>query len=368
MSLLFKRPGIAAIGIVSVWLVSMLLLMAVTLYRYNMSPDNAYAWMADHFFNTDTRFLHAFELWDGAWYLQTAESGYDYDATTMSNVAFLPLYPFLMRAVSTITGSLTIAAILINVLSMIGAVYFFIKLAIIEKLRESETSDAVFFLLAYPTAIFYLAVYTEALFLCLITGAFYFLKIKKYWIAGLFGMFAAMTRIPGVFLFFPFIYYLFRDGARSKAYLSSLLVLLGTGWYMLILKITTGSGLAFLTAQKHWGRSFFSLQGEHLILTTPAAVINFSFDLLFALLLISGIGLIAKKLDIGYAVFCAIALFIPLSTGTLMSVMRFGMVLFPLFLALAKVERPLVKRAWMTASVVLVTLYTLQFVHGYWAG
>lgn len=363
-----KRPGFFALATAVVWTLSMMLLATVTLYRYNLAPDNAYKWMAPHFLNTEKQFAQMFALWDGEWYLKTASDGYRFVPDQMSNVAFLPLYPFLIRVAAYPLQSYIGAALLINFFALFGAIYFFIKLAKTEKLDSKETSVALFMLLAYPTAIFYLAVYTEALFLFLITGTFYFLKEKKYWIAGAFGMFAALTRIPGVFLFFPFAYYLWRDRARATQYLASFLVPLGAVFYMAILKLTTGSALSFLQAQKLWGRSFFHFNSEHFFFRTPAEIINFSFDALFALLLLGGVYLVYKKLDLGYAVFCAVSLLIPLSTGTLMSVMRFGMVLFPLFLAFAKIKNPLIKNSWMVLSLVALTLYTLQFVNGYWAG
>lgn len=147
-----------------------------------------------------------------------------------------------------------------------------------------------------------------------------------------------------------------------------LLLPAGTAVYIGLQKWYTGHALAFLTAQKNWGRSFFSLNEEHMALVSEASTANFALDVLFALLLLAGVVLVIKKLHVGYGLYVLVACMVPLLTGTLMSIGRFGMVLFPYYLALAKVQNPWPKRVWLFTSTALLMLYTIQFVHGYWAG
>ena len=48
--------------------------------------------------------LHAFANWDGEWYLRIVTSGYAYDASKPSTVAFFPAYPLLSWGLATATG------------------------------------------------------------------------------------------------------------------------------------------------------------------------------------------------------------------------------------------------------------------------
>ena len=50
--------------------------------------------------------LHAFANWDGEWYLRIVTSGYAYDATKPSRVAFFPAYPLLAWGGPALRGSI----------------------------------------------------------------------------------------------------------------------------------------------------------------------------------------------------------------------------------------------------------------------
>ena len=179
---------------------------------------------------------------------------------------------------------------------------------------------------------------------------------------------AAFTRVPGVFVALPFVYYVWMRRESWKAYAWSLLIPCGTLLYMLLQKIYTGDALAFLTAQKNWGRSFFTFHSEHFEILSHAGQVNLLVDSFFVLILLTSIGIIYKKLDLGYAIYAVIAILVPLATGTFLSMGRFGMVVFPIFLALAKIKNEKIKYSWGVISVILLVFYTTQFVNGYWAG
>jgi hypothetical protein len=59
---------------------------------------------------------------------------------------------------------------------------------------------------------------------------------------------------------------------------------------------------------------------------------------------------------------------VALSTGTLMSIGRYVLVLFPMYIALATLKDHAVKRGYTTASVLLLAMNIALFVNWYWAG
>lgn len=363
-----KHPLLSSIKTITLWFIAISAIALIGLFRFNFAPDTAYDWMGPDFLNTSRSISPVLAQWDGQWYIDLAENGYWFDKEGLSNVAFLPLFPVLLHIVQVATGSYVIAGLIINLFALVGTVYYLRKLAAHEGHTSDEQTKSILALLMYPTAIFFLALYTESLFVFLITACFYFLKQKKWWIAGVFGLLASLTRIPGVFLFFPFVYYLWKEKSSLTTYFSTLLLPLGTCLYLLAQKLSVGSFFAFLQTQENWGRSFFTLNAEHFTWATSAAMVNGVLDGLISIILLAFVYIIYKKLDLGYAVFVLVSLLIPLLTGTTMSMIRFGMVLFPIALVLPMLKKEVYYYGWMGASLILLTFYTTQFVNGYWAG
>ena len=59
---------------------------------------------------------------------------------------------------------------------------------------------AAWFLLIFPTAYFLHIGYTEALFMALVLGSFLAARTERWWLAGLLGGLAALTRVNGLVL------------------------------------------------------------------------------------------------------------------------------------------------------------------------
>ena len=125
-------------------------------------------------------------------------------ATRARSPAFFPLYPLLIRIVGGLTGNHLIAGLLIsNVASFFGAAFLY-------KLVEHEFNRhvahrAIFYVSIFPTAIFFSAVYTESLFFFLVGGVVLLHPRTALALAGVFGFFAALTRVEGVLLAVPFL-------------------------------------------------------------------------------------------------------------------------------------------------------------------
>ena len=59
---------------------------------------------------------------------------------------------------------------------------------------------------------------------------------------------------------------------------------------------------------------------------------------------------------------------IALSTGKIMSIGRYILVLFPIYILLASIKSETVRFAYALLSTLLLSMYVILFVNGYWAG
>jgi hypothetical protein len=133
--------------------------------------------------------------WDSIWYLRIAEHGY----STAASTAFFPLYPLLLRAVGTVTGSYVAAGVLISWSAFAAALVLLRRLSEAELGGEAALATVV--LLAFaPLSLFFTAIYTEALFLALAVASAYAARRERWALAGALAALAAATRITGVLL------------------------------------------------------------------------------------------------------------------------------------------------------------------------
>src|SRR5581483_9198055 len=214
-----------------------------------------------HYAASANPLLAVWGRWDAEHYLGIAQQGY-----SGFEPAFFPLYPLLIRIVTTLTGSHLIAGLIVSNTAGFFALLYLYKLVAHEYNRQ-VAQRAVFYVSIFPTAIFFSAVYSESLFLFLTVGSFYYVRERAWIKAGLFGFFAALTRSEGVLLAVPFLIewlVAFREGGREfarywfddivKPLVGMALVPLGLGVYMAYLWVLTGDPLRFSHVQTHWDR------------------------------------------------------------------------------------------------------------------
>lgn len=326
--------------------------------------------------------------WDTGFYVSIAEEGYRYSGVPLPSVAFFPLYPLIMRALSMLVDDVVIAGILISNITLLLAVILLYRL-VTEEQDQSTASRSVWYLLIYPAAFFGMAVYSESLFLLFAIGALYFAR-RRYWeLAALFGIGAALTRLLGLvvalMLLVEWLSQRFAQNNEHKPALISILaplvVPLGTIGYMFYLQRAFGDPIAFVRAAAAWERQPQSpLLTIAQQLTAPAegwwsAIItgripidnwiDFSMVLLFILL--AGILLYKKRWSEGVYVLSGVLL--AFSSGLLMSQRRYMWILFPAFIVLAEWgNNPLVDRLITVLSISGLVLFTALFANGYWVG
>jgi hypothetical protein len=141
-------------------------------------------------------FVNPWFGWDTISYLGIAILGYRQDAS----IAFMPLYPVLIRWTAPLFGgNHLLAALLLSTLFCIIALILMYEL-FASLYSPNSARDAVILFLTFPTAFFLLSGYTESLFIALVL-TFWILARKKRWFwAAIFAGLATLTRLQGVIL------------------------------------------------------------------------------------------------------------------------------------------------------------------------
>ncbi|HEY6407669.1 MAG TPA: mannosyltransferase family protein, partial [Ktedonobacteraceae bacterium] len=329
--------------------------------------------------------------WDTGHYLIIATRGYDVYYRT----AFFPLYPLLERAMMVFTfNNAFLAGLLISNIAglvMLMALYRLVK----QDFDQERALRTVLYLSVFPTAFFFAAAYNESLFLCLSLLSFYEMRHGRWWLAGLFGFLASLTRSVGLLLLLPFCYeYLRQRQFRLKAIrfdvVSGALIPAGIVVFAIYCYYRFNDALAFSHAQLYWNHRlqapWYAAYISERVIRTHGGFLNFYVlrnlldflpDVLF-LALIVGIFIGPWKFsrDLWAYGFYAVALYIffqlfPVGgTGLfpLQSVSRYLLEVFPVFIVLAGVgikSRTFNMSYVMVSGAILFFLLT-QFLTGHW--
>lgn len=331
-------------------------------------------------------FLEMHARWDSAWYFSIVYEGYSFTKKGQSNVNFFPLYPIAMKVgyeiLKPFTSSLTLyhsyvlSGTFISILSLFLSTLFLYKLFRLDV--DSKTSLlGIFFLLVFPTSYVLTSLYAESLFLLFSVLTFYFARKRQFVLSGISGFLAALSRPIGILLILPvaieLIIYLKKEKEIDNLErFSILLIPLGLITYMIYLNQKFSTPLAFMESTKTWGRVFNAD-----ILTFINRELNFNHasaaNMLLELgLLIFGILvsiLVLKKERLSYGIWSIVLILIPLASGILVSQPRYTMVVFPLFLTIARISKQnfLFLVYYLMISILLLGLFTVLFVNGHWS-
>jgi Gpi18-like mannosyltransferase len=323
------------------------------------------------------------DRWDAANYTHIAQYGYQ----NMDDLAFFPLFPLLIAGGARLLGGGSWSYIFVGTIISNGALFG--ALLIIYRLAADLVGDelshrTLLYLCIFPTAFFFFAPYNESLYLLFAAGSFLALRRQKWWLAGLLGMLAALTRSVGILLVAPYLYEMWEQRAyiraRSSTLLHSLgallLIPLGTLLYIWYNWQAFGDPLAFVHVQSHWSRyttwpwmglfqaiwalfiyhpqAFGSSNQVHLLLDLTATVG-------FIILVIIGWRKLPKSYSIWMALFLLYILLNPAQKpDILLSNQRFILEMFPAFITLAIVG----KRSIKFHYALLLLFPTLQAVMG----
>lgn len=178
-----------------------------------------------------------FSRWDARHYIFISEFGYQSSGEEASYIAFYPLYPTLIRALSFLIPYPHIAGLIISVLGSIVGHFAFIKyLTEIGFDNEKCWRIAILFFLT-PVTVYFSNLYTESLFLAETALFLFFLERRQYQLAVLCGFCASATRLAGIFLIVPYVFH-FIDNKNWRTNLTQLsqglIIILGFLLYLLV--------------------------------------------------------------------------------------------------------------------------------------
>lgn len=303
--------------------------------------------------------LDIWGVWDTGWYLNIAENGYSslpQNPEGQHTYAFFPLYPYLVRAVSVITQNTFVSGIIVSNICLIVACVFLYKLIRID--ADNDTAHrAVKYLVLFPVAFVFSGIFTESLFLMLLVLSFYFGRKEQWLFAGISGFFLALTRSIGVFAIIPLgLMYLYQRKFSLKSVTPQVLWLLaiplGLVTFMVFNYYLTGDPLAFVHVQSEWGRQFLGpwaafAQGWN------SGDFSMQFECIFTVIVSIFLITSFKKIPFHYFVLSAYSILIPLSTSV-MSMPRYTLVIFPLFILLAQYTKKPVYDMWLTVMFAML--------------
>jgi Gpi18-like mannosyltransferase len=313
--------------------------------------------------------------YDGPLYMVVAKTLYNKVAITTNfqfplpaeyYTAHFPLFPLLIKFFGVVINY-PYAMLIATVLSSILATYFFIKLIS----QYVNKKDVVFMALLF--SIFparWLIVRSvgsaDPLFVASIIGSLYYFKNKKYWLSGIWGALATLTKSPGILLFASYATYFIYDYFKNhkfnlKKYIPILLIPLALISVFFFYKITQGDFWAY----------FHSGDNIHLSLI-PFQIFNYSapwvgtfwLEEIIFIYLLGAIGVykLFQKKEIELGIFGAIFFFLTLFIAH-RDLMRYSLPLVPvLFVAFSD---SLIKKEFKIALIVIIIpiyLYSLAFI------
>jgi Gpi18-like mannosyltransferase len=324
--------------------------------------------------------MNQFSRWDSPHYLFIAQNGYVNEGDPANFIVFFPLYPLLVRLVTFDSAFINLSGLIVsNVSSMFAVIYLF-KLAKLDY-SDSVAKKAVLYLSVFPTAYFLSAVYTEGLFLALVIASLYYARSAKWHVAGFLGLLASLTRIAGLLLL-PVLVVEYFNQREWKLKMVNLklfwagLPVFGFLAYLLLNFQVTGSFFTFMEVERvHWYQTLDPLGGlSGAVGWFGNASFHESFLYGYAQVAFAVFGLLMVlasckvKLRPSYQVYLLLTWMLSVSTGFWLSVPRYVLTMFPMFLTLAlfSQKRP-ATIAIATVSSEALFLFTWLFASGAWA-
>jgi len=206
-----------------------------------------------------------FAQWDGAWYLWVADRGYPTAGEYrhhLSDVAFFPVFPGLIRGVSSVTGLSTLHAALV-VSFVLGAVATLLVWHLAARLvgRDKAYRAAALFVF-FPGAFVLSMAYAETLMIVAAAACLLFLLDRRWTLAGLAGAVATATRPNGVAVLIACAVVAAVAVLRRREYgalRAPLLAACGAGSFFTYLWIRTGHLNAWFESERIMWHDHFSV-------------------------------------------------------------------------------------------------------------
>lgn len=316
---------------------------------------------------------------DAPRYLDIAENGYTATGENAINLVFYPLFPYLMRAVGLLTGSLPVAGMLISQVGYAAASILLYELILLDG-DQRNAWDGVMLMAFYPFSMFGMGVFSEGLFLCLTIGCLYAIRKANYIAAGLLGFLSALTRTQGMLLLFPAVcdWVMRKVGEeKRKARASDLflaLIPLSFCCYLLINYLLHGNCFQFLIfeANAPWYQSTKWIseniaQHYQMAQSNPGlawVIYMAQLILYFGVLFILFLGL-RQKANLIYVLYGGVYLGFSYLSGWMISGGRYMFACVPVYLILSRLKDGIPRKALLMGSAALYFCYSLFYLKGF---
>ena len=332
-----------------------------------------------------------FSNFDGEHYVSIAQNGY-----APLQHFFFPVYPLLIRIISTVLGHSLFLYNLSGILvSFVSTAVFLVGLVQLLKIDYSEkvTELTILLLVLSPASFFFFMVYTESLFLALAVWCFYFTRRRLFLPAVILASIASATKVVGFSLGIAILFEILAPSWPMKNVLEVvkknikelLLVLFSTTGlfaYMTFLQKETGDALVFLHKISVFGdqRSSTLISLPQVFYryvfkiipnltnywpTTFTTLLEFAVAVIFLLICIFSFRTLRKS----YWIYLVIGFLVPTLAGSFSSLPRYVIVLFPAFLYLATLfENKKKEYTYIVFAIfgLLQIISLMLFFRGYW--
>ncbi len=296
---------------------------------------------------------------DAFWYNRIAKEGYpiindiqelgfsEKEVYHQSAWAFFPFYPMLLGFTSRITGiEVEGIAILGSILFSAAAAVGFYLFAFYFYNDKERAINSTFLWMLFPFHYYFSMLYTEAIFFTFLIFSFISLVRKQYLLFSLLLIPLVLTRPNGAIMLIPlFLFFLENTGGLNRftfnkhilfskknilnalSFLSAPIAFAG---YCLYQYKMTGYYFAFSIAQDGWYREFmfpflsFFRTGE----------LSSQFNSIYTILVMLFAIFALRKLPLSLNILIWLSLMIPLTSGSVISMQRYIVTIFPLFLVM----------------------------------
>lgn len=306
--------------------------------------------------------------WDAYSYLAIARDGYT--TAQQANMAFLPLYPFLMRILGAPFGgtddAYLAAGVLISNGALVVAVVYLARLVAMDHDAQAGWRAALY-LLVFPTSIFLSVVYPESLLLALSIGAVYHARRGEWLVAGALGVLAALTRaFIGAAVALPLAIEGFQRSEARVGIASAIWAPVAFIAWLGVLWRITGDPMALFTAEANWGVRPASPVQAFADLFDPK-VYGFPYFVLALTLLVGALVVLSWRfVRPSLAAYASVVFLMSVGTSSLTSSPRYYLTIFPAFVVLAIVGHPSLGRAYVALGTAVGALFTAMFALWYW--
>lgn len=323
--------------------------------------------------------LDIWNRWDSLRHVRLAEIGYSGVGSDKADIVGFPLYPWLVRVFSFIFQDTLVSSFIVSGLATIAAGLLLHRLVRADY-SDSIARNAVWFLLIFPTSHFLHINYNESLFIALTLGCFLAARQERWALAGVLGALVCLTRLNGLVIIPALLVEMFLQYRASRRlqpqWLWIMIVPFGFAVYLLLNQFVTGEAFTFIKIGKENFHKSFSMPWNGVaevynVLWSPepahAQMVGVQE---FVFIMLGGVCAVASAflLRPSYAVWMAGNWLLITSVGFIISVPRYTIVMFPIFILFAKLAERRVWHGIITAwSLLLLAFFIGEFIQGHWA-